>query len=124
MKTIIVTDYRYQAAGRAWNVPRLLLTVLPDGSHAISERRSSASNWLSAKSTLSKWRASGHIPKALYSIHLKKLFWFKLFGDHLGSHRLRSAAPDKRFDPTVRGPGCSAGRSRAGPRREPGRSWW
>ena len=120
MKTVTVSDYRYQAAGRAWNVPRVRLTVLPDGSQAISEAeiqriQAAIGNEICGtdapltideleflcdatdtslvevarlldlhKSTLSKWRSSGQIPKAIYSIHLKKLFWFKLFGDHLG----------------------------------------
>jgi len=35
------------------------------------------------KSTLSKWRAAGQISKPIYSTQLKKLFWFKLFGDRL-----------------------------------------
>jgi len=35
------------------------------------------------KSTLSKWRAAGQISKPIYSTQLKKVFWFKLFGDRL-----------------------------------------
>ena len=119
MRIIEVADYRYQAAGREWSVPSLTLTVLPDGSEAITEAEiqrihTAIGNEICGseepltieeldflcdltgtsltevaheldlhKSTLSKWRASGQIPRSLYSTHLKKLFWFKLFGDRL-----------------------------------------
>ena len=120
MKTVTLTDYRYQAAGRVWNIPRVRLLVLPDGSQAVSEAEiqriqlaigneicgsdgpltieeldflcdatdtslAEVARLLDLhKSTLSKWRATGQISKAIYSVHLKKLFWFKLFGEHLG----------------------------------------
>lgn len=135
MKTISVTDYRYQAAGRVWNVPSVRFIVLPDGSRAISEAeiqriQTAIANEICGsdtpltideleflcdatdtslvevarlldlhKSTLSKWRASGQIPKAIYSIHLKKLFWFKLFGEHLGADPVpvRHVADEQEF---------------------------
>lgn len=124
MKTVSMPNYRFEAAGRAWNVPVLHLVVLPDGSQAISEmeiRRvhaaianeicgsetpltieeldflcdvtetplSEVARLLDLhKSTLSKWRSTQHISKAIYSDRLKKLFWFKLFGEQLRGERV------------------------------------
>jgi len=36
------------------------------------------------RSTLSKWRQTGVVPRAVISLALKKWFWFKLFGQELG----------------------------------------
>ena len=121
MKSVTLTDYRYQAAGRVWGIPSVRLLVLPDGSQAVSEaeihriQRAIGNEICGSdgpltideldflcdatdtslvevarvldlhKSTLSKWRAAGQISKAIYSVHLKKLFWFKLFGEQLGA---------------------------------------
>lgn len=38
------------------------------------------------KSTISKWRDRGCPVPLLYSLHLKKFFWFKLFGTQLGKY--------------------------------------
>jgi len=40
------------------------------------------------KSTVSKWRRRGNAVPLLYSLHLKKFFWFNLFGSELGDHRV------------------------------------
>lgn len=41
------------------------------------------------KSTLSRWRQAGAVPREVYSNFLRKHFWFKLFGDHLRGNRIR-----------------------------------
>ncbi len=41
------------------------------------------------RSTLTKWRKTGEIPKNLMSLVLKKWFWFKLFGQELGNRTVR-----------------------------------
>lgn len=37
------------------------------------------------RSTLSKWRRLGVVPRSVISLVLKKWFWFKLFGPELGN---------------------------------------
>jgi hypothetical protein len=51
------------------------------------------------KSTLSRWRQAGSVPREVYSNFLRKHFWFKLFGDHLRSRRIQLAtvADDQAF---------------------------
>lgn len=119
MKTHIIRDYPFEAAGRTWSVPRLELLELPDGSRALSQAEitrvhaaianeicgSSSSLTIDEldflcditetpvaavaeslglhRSTLSKWRAAGEISKTLYTLHLKRWFWFMIFGDQL-----------------------------------------
>lgn len=41
------------------------------------------------RSTLTKWRKTGEIPKNVMSLVLKKWFWFKLFGKELGDRTVR-----------------------------------
>jgi hypothetical protein len=41
------------------------------------------------RSTLSKWRQTGVVPRAVISLALKKWFWFKLFGEELGSRTVK-----------------------------------
>ncbi len=38
------------------------------------------------RSTISKWRSRGRPVPLLFSLYLKKVFWFQLFGDKLGDH--------------------------------------
>lgn len=41
------------------------------------------------RSTLSKWRQTGVVPRAVISLALKRWFWFKLFGEELGSRTVK-----------------------------------
>lgn len=41
------------------------------------------------RSTLSKWRHTGVVPRAVISLALKKWFWFKLFGGELGNRSVK-----------------------------------
>jgi hypothetical protein len=120
LQTEVRTDYPYQAAGRTWMVPELLLTSLPDGSAAISEQEinrihraianeicGSDANLSMAelellcdvtdttladvanalrihRSTVTRWRKSGEVPKSIISLVLKKWFWHLLFGSSFG----------------------------------------
>ena len=40
------------------------------------------------RSTLTKWRTTGQIPKNVMGLVLKKWFWFKLFGQKLGQRKI------------------------------------
>lgn len=40
------------------------------------------------KSTLSRWRQTGSVPKRVYGYFLRKHFWFRLFGEQLGTRRI------------------------------------
>ena len=41
------------------------------------------------RSTLTKWRTAGRVPRQITGLMLKKWFWFKLFGDQLGKGTLQ-----------------------------------
>ena len=41
------------------------------------------------RSTLTKWRKTGEVPRTIISLVLKKWFWFKLFGHDLGSRSVK-----------------------------------
>ena len=41
------------------------------------------------RSTLSKWRHTGVVPRAVISLALKKWFWFKIFGGELGNRSVK-----------------------------------
>ena len=41
------------------------------------------------RSTLTKWRKAGEVPRLLASLLLKKWFWFKLFGHELGDRSVK-----------------------------------
>lgn len=55
------------------------------------------------KSTVTKWRRRGNPLPWVLSLHLKKWFWFKLFGEALGSGtiRLRELSSDGELLPLV-----------------------
>lgn len=36
------------------------------------------------RSTVTRWRKAGEVPKSVMSVALKKWFWFKLFGQEVG----------------------------------------
>ncbi len=40
------------------------------------------------RSTLTKWRTTGKVPKNVMGLVLKKWFWFKLFGQKLGQRKI------------------------------------
>ena len=45
---------------------------------------SDVANWLQIhRSTVTRWRKSGKVPKSVMSLVLKKWFWFLLFGESL-----------------------------------------
>ena len=43
------------------------------------------------RSTLTKWRSAGKVPKQITSLMLKKRFWFSLFGAQLGRRTVQIA---------------------------------
>ena len=131
-KTVDKFDQPFHAAGRLWTVPRVTLSVLPDGTLALTQAMinrihraianaicgnaralsaaelellcdltettfSDVANHLELdRSTVSRWRSRrGPVPRA-HSLLLKKWFWFKLFGVHLGDEDipLRLAADE------------------------------
>ena len=51
------------------------------------------------KSTITIWRRRGHVPRATVSNVLRRWFWFRLFGDEIGSRtvQLQVAGDDTLF---------------------------
>ncbi len=124
MKSREVQDYHVFAAGHVWQVPSATLSVLPDGTEAISADElgrihkavanaicgqrnrlsfeeleflcditsstfADAASFLGFnKSTISTWRRRGAVPSMLVGNALKRWFWFKLFGEALGTQTL------------------------------------